>query len=207
MSSESRLRDEIVRYGRLMYERQLTYATGGNISARVGDSTVLITPSGVRKGDLGPPDLIKLSLEGEVRGGGRPSIETPLHLLLYRRRPEVGAVVHGHPPFCTTLAVLSRELRISMIPEGVLVLKEVPLLPYETPGTEELASAVAGASDKGFGCLLQNHGAFAWGRDLEEAYNRLEEMEFLAMVQVRAEAIGTPNELSDPDIEALRQLE
>ena len=195
MTSELALRTEIVKYGKLMFDRRLTFATGGNLSARLDEDTILITPSGVRKGGLEEGDLLTVDLrDGSHSGPGRPSIETPLHTMFYSRE-EVNAVVHGHPPFCTSLAVMGRQLRTGIIPEGIMVLGEVPMVPYKTPGTEDLARALAEAGGDGRGYLMEKHGSLAVGRSLEEAYDRLEEMEFIAMVQVRCDSMGGVEEI------------
>jgi L-fuculose-phosphate aldolase len=198
MTTEAELRSELVRYGRMMFDRGLTYATGGNISVRLDDETLLITPSGVRKGEMGADQLLVVDMEGRVLGEGRPSIETPLHTAFYARE-DVNAVVHGHPPFCTSLAVMGEPLRTALIPEGILVLGDVPLVPYRTPGSVDLAEVMTTAGGDGKGYLMERHGALTVGDDLERAYNRLEEMEFIAMVQVRCMCMGEAEELPEEE--------
>lgn len=193
MDHEARLRAEIIRVGRMMRDRNLVFATGGNVSAKVDDESFLITPSGVRKGEMREEDLVLVRLDGTWSGMIKPSIETPLHTAIYRSQ-EVGAVVHAHPPCCTALAVAGIDLLTGLIPEGVMVLGEVPTIPYRTPGTQELADAlteVKGA--RAF--LMERHGALTVGRDLEEAYNRMEEMEFIACLQLKVMSLGEPQEL------------
>ncbi|HUV24099.1 MAG TPA: class II aldolase/adducin family protein [Methanomassiliicoccales archaeon] len=206
MSSESSLRMEMVRFGRLMSERGLTFATGGNLSVRLDEETVLITPSGVRKGEMRGDDLIVMNLsDGSFEGHGKPSIEAPLHTIFYKRK-DVNAVLHGHPPFCTILAVTGKTLKTALIPEGILVLGRVPLVPYRTPGSVDLASSLMSAKGDGKGYLMEKHGALAVGADLGEAFNRLEEMEFIASIQVRVEKLGGAEELPDEEIEKILRL-
>jgi len=193
LDHEARLRAEIIRVGRMMRDRNLVFATGGNVSAKVDDESFLITPSGVRKGEMREEDLVLVGLDGTWSGKIKPSIETPLHTAIYRSR-EVGAVVHAHPPCCTALAVTGIDLLTGLIPEGVMVLGEVPTIPYRTPGTQELADALTeGKGAKAF--LMERHGALTVGRDLEEAYNRMEEMEFIACLQLKVMSLGEPQEL------------
>jgi L-fuculose-phosphate aldolase len=206
MPSESKIRMEMVRFGRLMADRGLTFATGGNISARLDEESILITPSGVRKGEMRGEDLIIISLrDGSIVGDRKPSIEASLHTAFYSRG-EVNAVMHGHPPFCTTLALLGQPLKTALTPEGVMVLGIVPLVPYRTPGTRELAEALASAGGDGRGYLMEKHGALTLGKDLEEAFNRLEEMEFIASIQVRGQSLGEVEELPSKEVRKILRI-
>ncbi len=203
MVSEQTLRSEIVRFGKLMFDRGLTFATGGNLSARLDDDTIIITPSGVRKGEMREEELLVIDLhDGSHQGNGRPSMETPLHIAFYSKE-EVNAVVHGHPPFCTSLAVMGEPLRTGLIPEGALMLGKVPMVPYRTPGSEELARVLLESEGDGKGFLMEKHGALAIGASLEEAYSRLEEMEFIAMVQIRCAGLGGAKEIPPEEIDRI----
>ena len=169
---------------RRLYNRNLTVSAGGNMSMRI-DDYVLITPSGRNKGLLVEDDLVKLSLDGKVLSGGKPSIEHKFHLALYNKNLHVNAIVHCHPLYCTTLAVLGKKINCNLTPEGVLLLGEVPMVPYFTPGSDELVEAVASYSQYD-AMLMAKHGALTQGRDIEEAYNRMEELEFQAHLQLLA---------------------
>jgi len=165
-----------------LYERRLTFSTGGNVSMREGEK-VYITPSGRNKGALESEDIVVVDMEGITINGGRPSIELGFHLAIYRRRPDVQAVVHCHPQYCTALAVMGGRMRTGLTPEGVLLLDEVPMVPYATPGTEELVRLVSDHSIAHNAMLMARHGAITLGKDLEEAFNRMEELEFQARMQ------------------------
>jgi L-fuculose-phosphate aldolase len=115
---EDRWRHDLVTVARLSYDRRLTFGSGGNLSLRMDRGSILITPSGTIKGLLSPEQMIRVDLETGRAEGGRPSMETPFHVGLYRSRPEVGAVVHLHPPSCTVLAILGRPLRTAITPRG-----------------------------------------------------------------------------------------
>jgi L-fuculose-phosphate aldolase len=186
------MKEDLVRYGRLLYERGLMTGTAGNISERSGQDEMLITPSGACKGMLSEKDLVRVRIsDGAALEGGRPSIETPFHLAFYRRRPEVGAVVHTHPTYCTTMAVMGREVMPAIIPEGLLVLgREVPMVPYGTPGSQELAANLDRAAAAGDAFIMEMHGAITVGRDLRQATHRMETLEFVASVQYHAELAG-----------------
>ena len=165
-----------------LYDRNLTVSAGGNMSVRVDDG-VLITPSGRNKGLLKPEDLVKVALDGTVVSGGKPSIETRFHLALYRSNRDTNAVIHCHPLNCIALTLRNEELRCNLTPEGALLLGRVPTIPYITPGTDDLVDAVASHHDSAV-MLMARHGALTQGATLEEAYDRMEELEFQAHLQM-----------------------
>lgn len=177
-----------------LYERRLTFSSGGNVSVRTDDG-IFITPSGRNKGRLKPEEMVKTDNLGKVQGKGKPSIELGFHLAVYDCRPDVHAVVHCHPLYCTALAVKQEKLKTGLTPEGVLLLGEVPLMPYATPGTKDLVDIVAKSSKHHNVMIMERHGAITLGIDLEEAYNRMEELEFQAHMQFLTEgSVELPEE-------------
>ncbi len=183
--NEAFARRSLTEFCKLLYDRKLTVSAGGNMSVRLNGDEFLITPSGVNKGLLNPENLIKMDLTGRVLGHGKPSIEHRFHLELYKANPAVGAIVHCHPLYCLALSVRGEPLRTCLTPEGVLLLGKVPTVRYETPGSEELVQAVLehAASPA---MLMAQHGALTQGKNLEEAYDRMEELEFQAHLQLLA---------------------
>ena len=178
----------------MLYDRKLTVSAGGNMSVRLDEKHILITPSGRNKGMIAPDDMVKVTMNGKAVGGGRPSIETGIHLALYKKNKEVNAVVHCHPLCCTIVAVRGETLRTDLTPEGVLLLGDVPTIGYFTPGTKGLADAVAACSDSK-AILMERHGALTQGRTLEEAYNRMEELEFQAGLHIASGDVdGIPDD-------------
>ncbi|MBR2254369.1 MAG: class II aldolase/adducin family protein, partial [Candidatus Methanomethylophilaceae archaeon] len=151
-------RRKLARFCRMLYDRRLTVSAGGTMSMRLDDGSVIITPSGRNKGLLDPEDMVRLSLDGEVLSPGKPSIEHRFHLALYRKNPSVGAIVHCHPLYCTTLAVKGEPIKSGLTPEGVLLLGDVPTVPYFTPGSQELVEAVEAAGDSD-AMIMARHGA------------------------------------------------
>ncbi len=136
--SESDLRDALVECGRICYERRLMTSNDGNLSVRLGDTHVLITPAGVSKGRMSPASLLLIELSGKVVGAselGRPSSETPMHLEVYKNRPDAGAVIHAHPVFATALTVAGLPFPDDVLPETALALGHVPVTGYATPST------------------------------------------------------------------------
>lgn len=203
--SEAALRKQLADIGRLSYDRRLTFGAGGNISVRLDEHNILITPSGTIKGLLSPEQMVRVDVRTEkAEGNGRPSMETPFHTALYRARADIGAVVHLHPPSCTALAVLSRILRPAITPEGVLVLGDyVPTIRYASPGSEELAQVIVDGLGQGNVGLLQSHGALAVGRDLMEAFGRMETMEYIATLQLRCEELGDLEDLPEEEVDRM----
>lgn len=183
---EAEARNALIATCRMLYDRKLTVSAGGNMSVRLDDGSVLITPSGRNKGLIGPGDLVKVDMDGNVLSGPKPSIETRFHLALYRLNPETNAVVHCHPLNCIALTIKGLPLRCNLTPEGILLLGKVPTIGYYTPGTKGLVDAVAAHYDSPV-MLMERHGAIAQGRSLEEAYDRMEELEFQAGLTLMCE--------------------
>jgi L-fuculose-phosphate aldolase len=198
------LREEVARIARQMISSGLVTGTSGNVSARTPEGNVLITPSGLDYAQLEPDDVILVDLEKNVLEGAlEPSSETPMHTGIYRARPQVDAVVHTHSRFATTLACLGLE--IPPVHYMLTTLSQdgrIPLAPYATYGTEELAgyaSESLGGSRNA--CLLQNHGTITVGESAEEAFSRTVVLEEMAEVYYRARLAGEPVFLSPEQVE------
>lgn len=197
-------RSALVSCGRRLDALGFTPATDGNVSARLGPDRLLLTPSGKEKGSLAPEDLLVVDLAGRVvEGGGRPSTETPMHLLCYRKRGDVGGVVHAHPPVATAFAAAGVPLDAPVMPEIVVTVGAVPLVPYATPGTEELALALEPWIECHDAFLLASHGVLALGRDVREALHRMERVEHLARVTLASRLLGGPRSLTDAQVVSL----
>ncbi|MCR4963349.1 MAG: class II aldolase/adducin family protein [Firmicutes bacterium] len=178
MTTEQAVND-IIAAGRCLYQRGLTAGTDGNISVRCGD-TVFITASGVSKGRLTAADIVPLDLDGRpLTCGAKPSSEAALHIYVYRNRPDVGAVVHAHPPFATAYALAGKDLPQDLV-EARLMLGKIPLLPFAEAGTLRLAEQAGEAARAYRGALLADHGAAAWDRQLETAVCLMEAIEQVA---------------------------
>ncbi len=185
------LRRALVRAGRELARGGMTPGAAGNLSARLGPDRFLVTPSGAAKGRLHPGDLLVIDAQGGlVEGNGRPSSETPMHLAIYARFPHVRAIVHAHPPAATALAITHRPLAVEAVPEALFALGGVEAVPYISPASPALGQAVAQALDHGDGALLLNHGAVTIGRTVAEALSRMEVLEAVADVTLRAVQAG-----------------
>lgn len=198
------LRLALLACGRRLDALGFAPATDGNLSARVGPDRYLVTPAGREKGSLLPEDLLVVDADGRVlEGTGRPSTETRMHLLCYRKRPGVGGVVHAHPPVATAFAASGAPLDAPVMPEIILTVGPVPLVPYATPGTEELARALEPWIEGHDAFLLASHGVLALGEDLREALHRMERVEHLAKVTLAARLLGGPRPLSEAQVASL----
>jgi hypothetical protein len=142
MNNEAFARKRLVECCHMLYDRNLTVSAGGNMSVRLNDGEILITPSGVNKGLVREDDLVKMDMDGNVLSGGKPSIEHKFHLGIYRENPETNAVVHCHPLYCLAVLTRGEDLKSTLTPEGVLLLDQVPTCRYATPGSDELVDAV-----------------------------------------------------------------
>jgi L-fuculose-phosphate aldolase len=185
----ARLKAAIVEVGRRLYARGLIGGNEGNVSAREGDS-VHITPAGVCKGFLRPEEIVTTDMEGRPRGGGRASTEVLTHTAVYRRRPDVGGVVHAHPPTATGFAVAGLPLDRPLVAEAVVALGPVPVIPYAMPSTAALAEDVGAAICNAQAVLLAHHGALTVGESLWRAWERMETIEQLARVALVARLLG-----------------
>ena len=204
---ELALRNEIVRVCHRLYERGLIAGGEGNVSARLDDGNILVTPSGASKIDVSESDLVIVSPDGKpVAGSGRASSELGMHLRIYRLRPDVGAVVHAHPPFATAFAVAGEDLMAPVLPEILVLIGGVPLVPYATPGSPALAAAIEPFLPHHDAFLMANHGATAYGSTLSIAHQRMESLEHAARILFSARALGHIAMLTDDERDLLLQL-
>jgi len=197
MAHMEELARQMCAIGRRAYERELVDGTGGNFSCRLDGERVLCTPTLFCKGLLTPADLCIVGLDGHQLGGTRKaSSEIRMHLEIYAADPATRAVIHCHPPFATTFAVLGETIPLGILPEGDVFLGSVPLIAYQTPGTTEMGTALRQYVRDGSAAILQNHGTVTWGRDLETAYDLTETLEAVCRVLHQARQIGEPKLIS-----------
>jgi len=199
--------ETIIEVGRRLYEKGFVAANDGNISAITADGSILATPTGVSKGFMTESMLVRLDRDGNVLSGRlKPSSEIKMHLRLYRELPDIGAVVHAHPPKATTLAAAGIALDRAYIQEAVVLLGVVPVVPFALPGSEDLAESVAPYCRDYNALLLEHHGAVAWGKDAIEALYRMESVEFNAGIYMNMRALGVDRPLTERQIDDLLAL-
>lgn len=204
MQNENLLKEQICDIGKRVYTNGFVAANDGNISMRIGDNEFLTTPTGISKGYLTPEMIVKVNSDGKVLDGTyKPSSEIKVHLKVYSERPDVGAVVHAHPPFATVFAVAGTPLEKNILPETVFGLGTVPVAEYAIPGSQELADGMTMYLQRHDAILLQNHGAVTVGADLIGAYYKLETLEFYAKILYFTGLINGQNELPKAEIEKL----
>lgn len=200
---EDTLRAAVVRAARHMAAAGHSPGTSGNVSARLGEG-FLVTPTGIAPERLAAADVVRLDAAGRPEPGGRaPSTEVPMHLALYRARPDAGAVVHSHSRFATVLACTRRPIPAVHYMIAAVGTRRVPCADYATFGTDALSQRILEVLGDGLGCLLANHGQVALGRDLEHAVRVAEEIEWLAEIHVRSLALGGAVVLDDAAMEAV----
>lgn len=192
--SELQLRATVCEVGRRLWQRGLIGASEGNLSVRLNTKHLLCTPSGASKGHLKPDDLVVIDLKGNpVREhGARPSSEIKLHLRCYQVRKDCAAVIHAHPQTATGFALAGEEIPDDLMPEAAVVLGSVATVPFAMPGTDEVPDLLEPLLPDHKTFLLSNHGAAVLGKDLWDAYNRMETLERVARIVLTARLIAAP---------------
>lgn len=197
-------RELIVEYGKKLITSGLTKGTGGNISIYNRQQNLMaISPSGLDYFETEPGDIVVLNLKGEiVEGRRKPSSELEMHSIFYRKREDINAIVHTHSPFCTTIAALNRDLpAVSYL--VAYAGPDVRCAKYATFGTPELANNAFEAMKDRRAVLLANHGLLAGAKDIANAFNIAEEIEFSAEIYYRAKSIGDPVVLSAEEMKLM----
>lgn len=209
--TESELRDgeprrAICEYGRQLLDDELTTGTGGNLSARVDENHIAISPSGVPYGEIEPADVPVVRMDGTVVAGELdPSTELPMHLAVYDARPDVEGVVHTHSPYATTFSSLGESIPASHYLVAFAGSK-VPVAEYETHATERLGEVAVDALGTEYSAtLLRNHGVLTASDSLDDAYTVALMVEFCARIHHQARAIGEPEILPDEEISLLSE--
>jgi len=206
MDLKQQLKEDIVCICRMLHRKNYLAATDGNVSVRLGDR-FLVTPSGVHKGLMEAYQVITVDLEGQVlEGEGRPTSEFRMHLLAYELRPEVQAVVHAHLPYATACTLAGIDLLQPILPEVVITLGGVPTAAYATPGSDEVPASIREFIKEYDAILLSRHGAMTVGRDVRDAYNKMEKLEHTARVILAARLQGPLEPLPAVEVEKLRRL-
>lgn len=204
MSTERKHRDEIVRYGRMLHGRGFVAAMDGNLSVRLKNGEILVTPTCLSKGAMRPADLVIVDEEGERLAGRRNvTSEIGMHLLIYRLRPDIQAIVHAHPPTATGFAAAGIPLTEPLVCEVVIGLGCIPLARYGTPGTSELAKTLEPFVPNYDAILMSNHGVVAYADTLEHAYMKMETVEHFAQIALVTHLLGRQQPLQEREVEKL----
>ena len=205
--TDAQAKAAILDAGRKIYQRGLVAANDGNLSVRVGENALWVTPTGVSKGSMTEAMLVKLDLDGNLLEGVRkPSSETKMHLRIYQEDPLVRAVVHAHPPAATAFAAAGLPLDRPVLQEAVVQLGTVPVAPFALPGSQGVADSVAPYCRQYRALLLEYHGAVTWGDSMEQAHYRLECLEQLATVTLHLRTLGCDRQMPDALVRELEGL-
>lgn len=198
------LRQDLVRFGKMLHAQGFVAATDGNLSVRLGQNRILVTPTGFSKGMMSPEDMVIVDLHGKkLSGFYNPSSEITMHLTIYRMRPDVGAIVHAHPCTATGFASAGIALDEPLCSEVVITLGAVPLAPYATTGTMELSDSLRPYIPFHDAILMANHGVVAYGDDLCRAYMRMEAVEHYAKIVLATRQLGSARSLDSRELEKL----
>lgn len=199
---------EIVDICRRLHGRNMLAAADGNISYRISDDEILITPSGIAKAFMKPEQMAVVNLKGEVLLG-MPSSERLMHLEIFRASQEAKAIVHAHPLTAIAWSIARPDLQklpSECLSEVILATGDIPFVPYARPGTQQMADVLKPFLPKYKALILKNHGAVSWGADLEEAYRGMERIEHSAQILMRAQQLGGLHPLPADEIQFLYEL-
>lgn len=207
MASPFTIKKAMCEYGALLYQRGLLAGTDGNMSVRLDDDRIMVTPSGMAKGRMTPDDQVIVDINGKhLQGNKKASSEVLMHLFVYQNRPEIKACVHSHAPFATSFAAAGIELSGDILPEIVVYIGKIPLTDYAPPGTDAVPKSLEPFVEESNAFLLRNHGLLTIGRDLEEAYNRHEVVEHYARIVHLARQLGNINAIPSDDFKRLEKI-
>lgn len=177
------MKEKIAYFMRRLYVQGLTTTSGGNISVRLPDSTILITPSASDKAQMKGEEIGHMKMDGAQIGVRfKPSIESAMHIEIYKTRPDVHAIVHAHPVHASAFAASTAKINSKFLAESYTVLGEIAYPKYHRMGSDDLAKAVAGALKKADCAIMRNHGAIAIGKVLLDSFDKLEVLEAAARI-------------------------
>jgi L-fuculose-phosphate aldolase len=205
--SDRQHRVAIVQFGRLLHENGFVAATDGNLSVRLDEERLLVTPTCISKGRMRTSDMVIVDMDGRrLAGKRRVSSEIGMHLLIYRLRPDVQGIVHAHPPTATGFAASGYDLNRPLVCEVVVGLGSIPLARYGTPGTPELTDALEPLIPHHDAILMANHGVVTFGTSLESAYMKMETVEHFAKIALVTHLLGNEQPLGEKEVEKLHEV-
>jgi L-fuculose-phosphate aldolase len=193
---ERDLSRELVRFGRWLSRIGFTPGTSGNLSVRISTDRILATPTGCSKYLLKAEDMVTVDLSGhQISGSKKVTSEIGMHLAVYNARPDIHAVVHAHPPIATGFACAGRALDEPLCAEAIMTIGPVPLAPYATTGTDDLAASLSHLIPTHSAILMANHGVVTYGDSLLDAFLKMETVEHFAHICLVAHQLGSARPL------------
>lgn len=205
---EKLIRKAMIRTCRNLHRRNMLAAGDGNVSYRLEDQKILITPSGRPKAFIHMEEIAIMTIDGEVISG-EPSGEKLMHLAVYRKCPEAQAVIHAHPPTCIAWSVakpMMSELPCEALSEVILATGGIPIVPYARPTTQDMGDMIDPYLPQSRVMILARHGGLSWGESLEEAYMGMERMEHSAYTLYLAQTLSELSYLPEKEVEALKKM-
>lgn len=199
---------DIVEICARLHRRNMLAAADGNISYRISDDEILITPSGIAKGFMNADQMAVINLKGEVLVG-RPSSERLMHLEVFKSSPKAKAIIHAHPPTAIAWSIAQPELKklpSDCLSEVILATGDIPFVPYARPGTQQMGDVLKEFLPQHRALILRSHGAIAWGEDMDEAYRGMERIEHSAEILFKAKQLGGLHPLPAEEIKYLYEL-
>ncbi len=200
------MKQSIIKFGKMLYDKDLTSATSGNISIRNGNR-IIITGTGTALGFLNKKDIVEIDFEGnEINSNEKASSEKYMHLEIYKKRPDIKAIIHCHAPFSTAFAACRQELSEPIAAENVLYFGKIPVAEYAMPSSNELVENTAKLFEEYDTVLMANHGIVTGAHDLMNAFFKIETAENYAKTYIYSKIIGNPVSLNKKEIEKLEKL-
>lgn len=205
---KTQIAQEIVAICQRLNSKNMLAAADGNVSFKISDDQILITPTGLNKAFIKESDISIITLDNKIIKG-KPSGERLMHLEVYRQCPQARCVVHAHPPMAIAWTVAfpkMKELPSDCLSEVILAVGKIPIVPYAKPGTQQMGQNLTHFLPSCRVMILARHGALSWGEDLIEAYNGMERLEHSALILKNAQLLGGLTSLPSEEVEALRKM-
>ena len=199
------IKEKIIDIGNKLYLKNLTVATSGNISIKTEEG-IYITASGTSLGRLKEEDIVLIDIDGKEISKGIASSEKKLHVAIYKKRPDIKAVIHTHPVYLTSFAVCHKKLKEPIMSENILYFEDIPVAKYAMPSSDELVENTIKHLIKRDVVMMANHGAIAIADNIENAFSKMETAEYYAQVTLNTYILGNPKYLKEKEVKQLIKL-
>lgn len=201
------MKSDLIYWSKRTYDKGLSPATSGNISRLTDDNNLIITASGTCAGDLGEEDIVKIDFNGNILEGiKKPSSEKNMHIEIYKKRPDIKAIIHSHSPAITAFAVSGLEINEVIMPEFAFYFGSIPISNYFMPSSIELANDVSKLFKDKNAVLMKNHGIVVGGKSLKDAFYSLESIDAYCQTYLNSKILGKIKTLSKKEIKEIDKL-
>lgn len=201
------MKSDLIYWSKRTYDKGLSPATSGNISRLTDDNNLIITASGACAGDLGEDDIVKIDFNGNVlEGVKKPSSEKIMHIEIYKKRPDIKAIIHSHSPAITAFAVSGLEINEVIMPEFAFYFGSIPISKYYMPSSMELANNVSNLFKDKNAVLMKNHGIVVGGKSLQDAFYSLESIDAYCKTYLNSKLLGKIKTLSKKEVKEIDKL-